>query len=359
MKKTLALIMSLTLAASAFAGCTSNKQEQTPASSAPAASEAASQAASEPAAAEGGVKTGFAVISSIQNSKDAAEQDGLAQMDSTIAAVIVDADGKILDCVIDQTQTKVNFSNQGKITTDLNTVFKTKAELGAEYGMAKASAIGKEWNEQAAAFSDYVVGKTVEEVKGIAVTAEGKPSAEDLAASVTVSIGDFTAAVEKAVNNAQAMGANAGDTLGLGVITNIKKSKDAGEEDGLAQAYSYYTASTFGADGKITSCIIDGSQTNVNFSKEGKITSDLKAEHKTKNELGADYGMAKASSIGKEWNEQAKALADYVTGKTVEEVKGVSVNEKGAPADAELSASVTISIGDYIAVIEKAAMSAK
>ena len=32
----------------------------------------------------------------------------------------------------------------------------------------------------------------------------------------------------------------------------------------------------------------------------------------SKNELGGGYGMGKASSIGKEWNEQAAALADYV-----------------------------------------------
>ena len=31
------------------------------------------------------------------------------------------------------------------------------------------SGIGKEWNEQANAFAEYIVGKTVDEVKGIAV----------------------------------------------------------------------------------------------------------------------------------------------------------------------------------------------
>jgi hypothetical protein len=66
----------------------------------------------------------------------------------------------------------------------------------------------------------------------------------------------------------------------------------------------------------ITSCIIDASQTNINFSKEGKITSDINAEFQTKNELGDAYGMKKASSIGKEWNEQANAFAQYVVGKT-------------------------------------------
>lgn len=138
------------------------------------------------------------------------------------------------------------------------------------------------------------------------------------------------------------------------LYTTISKSKDAGDEDGLAQAYSSYSATTFSADGKITSSIIDASQSNVNFSKEGKVTSDLKAELKTKYELGAGYGMAKVSTIKKEWFEQADAFAKYVAGKTVAEVKGIAINEKGAPTDSELAGSVTVSIGDYITVIEKA-----
>ena len=100
-------------------------------------------------------------------------------------------------------------------------------------------------------------------------------------------------------------------------------------------------------------------ETNVNFSKAGKITSDLKAELKTKDELGAAYGMKKASKIGKDWNEEAAAFAKYVVGKTVAEVKGVAVNEKGEPTDKELTASVTISVGDFTKVIDKAVANAK
>ena len=54
-----------------------------------------------------------------------------------------------------------------------------------------------EWNEQAASFAAYVTGKTVDEVTGIAVS-EGKPADADLAASVTISIGDFQGLIAKA-----------------------------------------------------------------------------------------------------------------------------------------------------------------
>lgn len=354
MKKIISLVMSSVLAVSLLAGCGSSSETSNSTNSAAPTSAAASSEANGDA-----VKTGLAVMSSIAKSKDAENEDGLAQVDSTIVAVTVDKDGKIVKCAIDAAQTKINFSAAGKITTDLNTEFKSKQQLKTEYGMNKASKIGKEWNEQADAFANYVVGKTVDEVKGIAVNAEGVPSDKELSATVSIHIADFTAAIEKAVNNAKDLGAKAGDKLGLGVTTNISKSADAGEKDGVAQAYSNYSATTFDADGKVTSCIIDASQSDVNFSKTGKITSDLKAPLRTKIELGADYGLVKASKIKKEWFEQTEALAKYAVGKTIDEIKGIAVNEEGVPSEAELTSSVTIHIGDYQTVIEKAAATAK
>ncbi len=335
MKKIIALILTLAISIVILAGCGAGS------------------------AAGGAVKTGLGVVSSIAKSTDVtAEKEGLAQIDSTIAAVTVDKDGKIVKCEIDAAQTKINFSAEGKITTALDTAYETKQELGDDYGMRKASGIMKEWNEQADAFAAYVVGKTLAQVKGIAV-AEGVPTASDLTSSVTVHISDFTAAIEKAVNNAQDLGAKAGDKLGLGVVTTINKSTDAtAEKEGLAQAYSMYTASTFAADGKITSSVIDGSQSNVNFSTEGKVTSDLAAELKTKNELGDAYGMRKASGIKKEWNEQAAAFAKYVVGKTAAQVSGIAVKE-GVPTDSELTSSVTVHVTDFMTIIEKASTNAR
>jgi hypothetical protein len=355
MKKALAAFLAAAITAVSFAGCGTT----TTASSAAASQPAVSSQAAESTPASGTWKTGLAVITSIGSSTDVKDGKGLAEADSTVVAVAVDQDGKIAKCLIDAVQTKVQFSDAGKILTPLDTVVKSKQELGAEYGLGKASGIKKEWNEQADAFASYVVGKTADEVKGIAVNSEGKATDKELTASVTIHVGDFIAAVEKAVANATDNGAKADDKLGLGIETSISGSKDAGTEDGLAQAYSYYTVTTTGADGKITSCIIDASQTNVNFSKAGKITSDLKAEQKTKNELGDAYGMKKASKIGKEWNEEAAAFAKYVVGKTLDEVKGIAVDSEGKATDKELTASVTVHVGDFIKVIDKAVSGAK
>ena len=155
------------------------------------------------------------------------------------------------------------------------------------------------------------------------------------------------------------MGADAADKLGLGISTSIGKSKDAADEDGLIEASSSYVATTFDASGKITSCIVEGSNSDVKFTAKGKITSDLNAAPPTKRELGSSYGMAKASSIKKEWFEQADALGKYVVGKTADEVKGIAINDKGGATDAELASSVTISISGYIDIIQKSAANAK
>lgn len=308
---------------------------------------------------EGTLKTGLAILSDVSKSKDAGEEDGQAQANITIAAVTVDEAGKIVSCVIDTAQVKVGFDKEGKLLTDLAAEFPTKQELGDDYGMKKASSIGKEWFEQADAFAAYVVGKTAEEVSGIAVTESGAAADADLAANCTLSIGGFQAIVVKAVNNAVEAGASIGDKLGLGAVTSIGKSKDAAADaEGLAQAYTTVTAVTTNAEGKITSCVIDAVQANVNFDAAGKVTTDFAAEIKTKNELGDGYGMKKASSIGKEWYEQAAAYAAYVVGKTADEVNGIALTE-GAPADADLAASVTVHVTDFNSVITKAVNSAE
>jgi len=297
----------------------------------------------------------LAVISSVEKSKDAGEKDGLAQTDSVIVAVTVDKDGKIVQTIIDTAQTKIEFSKEGKIIPDLNTVFKSKQELKEEYGMGKASSIEKEWYEQANALAEYVKGKTVEEVKAIAVDETGVTTEADLVSSVTIKINPYKEAIEKAVANAENLGADASDKLGLGVITTIAKSKDAtADAEGLAQAYSTYTVATFDADGKVTSSIIDASQANVKFDNTGKITTDLAVAPLTKVELGEDYGMKKASAIGKEWYEQADAFADYVVGKTVEEIKGIAVDESGHATEEDLVSSVTVGIVDLKTIFEKA-----
>ena len=67
--------------------------------------------------------------------------------------------------------------------------------------MKKASAIGKEWNEQADAFAEFIKGKTADEVKGMKVSADGLTE-EELKSSVTVHVTDFIKLAEASVKKA-------------------------------------------------------------------------------------------------------------------------------------------------------------
>lgn len=357
MKKQISMFMAAVLAAGTIAGCSAKQEAPAETTTQPPVQTETNEGNASTDTAEG-LRTGMAVISSMESSKNAGEKDGNAQVDSVVAAVVLDTDGKIVSCVLDTAQSKMGFTAEGKVV--MTDEFKTKKELGDAYGMKAASAIGKEWHEQAAAMEEYVVGKTVEEVKGIAVDEDTKTTEADLAAGVTMKIGSYIEAIEAAAKNAAVLGTQAGDKLGIGVMTNMEKSKDAtAEKDGQCQAYSTYVATTVGADGKITASIIDCTQGTVTFDAAGTITSDLTAGVKTKKELGDAYGMKAASGIGKEWFEQAAAMEAYVIGKTADEVAGIAVDEDTKTTDADLAAGVTISIGDFQAAIAKAAANAK
>lgn len=305
------------------------------------------------------VKTGIGVVFSNANSKNPADaNDGVIDTQAYVAAVTVDKDGKIVKCVIDSMQSRFTFTADSEIKTAADTVFKTKNELGDEYNMRRVSSIEKEWNEQAAAFAAYSVGKTAEQITNIAVS-EGVATDADLKASVTVRIGTFQAAVVKAVNNAVDLGAQAGDKLGIGIDGKATQTIQVAADDkpATAVAYNYYTALTVDASGKVTSCIIDASQAKFTV-EDGEIATDIKAEIKTKNELGAEYNMKRVSKIEKEWNEQAAAFASYATGKTLAEIKGISLTE-GKPSGADLTSSVTVTVTGFISVIDKAVTTAK
>lgn len=358
MKKIVSLVLVLTMSLFAFSGCAKGEEQSEEQSN--NQNPVLEEPKTEESSAGDTVKTGLAVITSVEKSKDAtADAEGFGQSDSVAVAVTVDKDGKVVKAAIDTAQTKINFSTEGKVTSDLTAVYKSKQELKEEYGIKGASTLSKEWYEQANSLADYFVGKTADEIKAIPTDDAGVPTDADLVSSVTIKINDYKEAVEKAIANAQDMGATADDKLGLGINTTIDKSKDAAADaEGQTQAYSIYTAATFDADGKITSNVIDASQATVKFDAAGKISTDLTAPVKTKVELGDEYGMRGASKIGKEWFEQAASFSEYVLGKTSEEVAAIAV-DGGKATDADLVSSVTVGIDEFQLVIEKAAATAK
>jgi hypothetical protein len=306
--------------------------------------------------AENAMMTGLSVSTSVSDSISAtADKTGAAKFDVTVVAVLVDQKGVIVSCLIDSVPATVSFNNSGTITSDLSAAVPTKGELGLDYGMVPGVNATATWADQVAALCRYAEGKTVAELKNGAIDESGKaPAGSDLASSATIYLGGFVAGIEKAVANAQYLGAETGDTLKLSIQSKISDSVSAGEKAGTAQLDTDIAVLTARGD-VISSCIIDSVQAKITFDASGKITTDLSKPLLTKNELGENYGMAARGSAIAEWNVQAAAFAQYVTGKTAAEVAGISVNEGTKPSEGtDLSASVTIAIGGFQALIAKA-----
>lgn len=159
----------------------------------------------EPKEAE--YKLGMGVVVNMDSSAA-----GNAQVDATVAAVVTGADGKIVSCRLDVAQNKMNVTD-GAVDTAQS--FKTKMELGDDYGMASSpyspdnNGDGKvlEWYEQSAAFSKYVVGKTAVEVEDMKTKEVNghQISADDalLSAGCTIQITSICAVMAQAANDAR------------------------------------------------------------------------------------------------------------------------------------------------------------
>lgn len=354
MKKFVIITTILATTMTFMAGCDKKEEPSASATPTPAATEETSELPAEPAIEpvyptpqteaiepEGSVRTGLGISSSISGSTE-----GKAQLYSYIAALTVDSNDTIVDCKIDALQANVNIDENG-VVEKLDNI-QTKVELGDAYGMKTASSIGKEWGEQATAFANYAIGKTVEEVKGMKTYAKDEnhpvvPEEADLVSSVTIDVSHMMEAIDKASKNltepAEAEGLV---RVGLGLVANSTKSKDAEDGKGVAEINSPVAVVAIDSTGKTVNAILDAIQVKIEFDDKGEIISDLNMAAPTKNELGDDYGMRESSSIDKEWYEQARAFADSMAGEEV-----------------DLATSVTVTTDAYEQAFSKAITSAK
>lgn len=152
---------------------------------------------------------------------------------------------------------------------------------------------------------------------------------------------------------------------GLGSVTTVANTAATADKAGAVSVNTTMCAVEVDDEGKIVSISFDVVQSKGTFDAAGALTCDAAIEPQTKVELKEGYGMAKASSIGKEWYEQIAALEAWCVGKTVDEVLGMPTYDKGdghhtcVPDDADLKTGCTIDVGDELAALAKAAAAAK
>ena len=132
-----------------------------------------------------------------QSTKDAVEEaNGQNQVETTIVAAAVDADGKVVVAASDCVQVKFTFDAAGVSTYDATKAVQSKRELGANYGMVAYGGAAKEWFEQADAFNALCVGKTAAEIVAFCA-ADNYGTDEVKAAGCTVLVNGFTKAADK------------------------------------------------------------------------------------------------------------------------------------------------------------------
>ena len=336
MKKTIALILALCLTL-ALVAC-GEKQPEAP--------------------QEAEYKLGMGIVLNMDSSK--AEN---AQVDATVAAVVLDAEGKIVSCRIDVAQNKMKVVGGA---VDTAATFKTKMELGSAYGMAgkvdnNGDGVMLEWDAQAKAFEEYVVGKTAAEVEAIQTQeAGGHLIAVDetlLKAGCSMQITDFIAAVAKACKDEQGQSFKTAATFTLGVAAATvadESTAAAADKDGEVKMYTDFAAAVI-ADGKILAAITDAVQPKIAINTLGDIVST--SFQATKRELKEGYNMATYGASmdnngdGKvlEWYVQADAFVKHVVGMTGAEVNAMAAKtlDNGyviSADDALLTAGCTIQI---------------
>lgn len=128
--------------------------------------------------------------------------------------------------------------------------------------------------------------------------------------------------------------------------------------EGIAQADVHVAAVTLNEDGTIADVEIDAVQVKANFDSAGVITTDLASTFESKADLKEGYNMKDSSSIGKEWYEQADAFEMWCTGKTVEDIKAMGLDESGKPTDTELLTGCTIVVSELQAAVVDACTNA-
>ncbi len=171
----------------AKAGCTISV-----ASFVKALEEAVANAADSKAVAEN--KLNLAIVTSVSGTDAEEDVAGKVEINSTIVAAVVDAEGKVVASKTDCAQAAIEFDTEGATEAEAGD-FKTKGEKGTEYGMSKIGV--KEWNEQAAAFDATIAGKSASEFA--ALMGEDTKATGDLAkAGCTIYVGDMIKAAEKA-----------------------------------------------------------------------------------------------------------------------------------------------------------------
>ncbi len=265
MKKHLALLMTLLLAASALAGCGA-KQAETPAPT--------------PAPAETTTETAKWADGMYYAQGDT--YDAKTGWKSTVLLEV--KDGKIVS------------ANWNGISNKIGVDKKTASQTG-KYPMVEKGGAKAPWHEQAAEMEKFLIEK--QDPKAITVNAEGKT---DAVSSVTMAVGDFALLADKAL------------TAGPATAGTYK--------DGTYHAEGKDFDAKTGWKGTMDIVIANGNIISVFWSGVDKDGNDKKTAS-----IEGKYPMVEKGGAKAPWHEQAAAAEGFLLEKQAAD--GIAVNAEG------------------------------
>ena len=274
------------------------------------------------------------------SAKDVTDGKGSAEVVTTYAAVVVDAEGVIKYVHFDTAQNKAAIDGEGKVTI---TAADTKREKGEAYGMGKRAEKG-EWDVQVAHFENYLIGKNIADVLAMELDEKNHSVDADVLSGCTIYVNEFLAALDKANQNlvevTGAVHAYAGSDTTV-------SSKDVTDGTGSAEVVTTFGLVLADAEDKVVFASFDTAQNKAAIDGEGKVTI---AANSTKKELGENYGMSKYANTT-EWDKQINHLESTMTGKTVAEFTGAALDDAGKSLDADVLSGCTVHISEFVEVV--------
>ena len=276
MKRTIALVLVLTLSLFCFAACKKDKGND-----------------------EKTYSVAIATDSAVKNGK----------VTNTALVLVIDADNKIAAARFECAEVTAALNEDGTIK-EVATV-DTKVEQGDSYGggsAEKPAMPAGSWAKQTKAYEDAIVGKTADEVANL-------DAALHAGCTMKNTVPTFKALVAKAFASTTKVTFKTTEaiTTGIAIDTSVKNSK------GKA-AVSSDIAGVVMAGGKVAACMLDSVEQTFAVA-DGALVADALAV--SKNDQGDSYGGGSAEKPAMpagSWAKQAQAFANSAVGKTVAEL---------------------------------------
>ena len=226
--------------------------------------------------------------------------------DQTVAAIVTDANGKIVLCRVDCVSYTASFTN-GALDTAAPT---SKVTIGDNYKMPSGT-----WAAQTAHLESFVVGKTQSEVAAIALNG-GKLTDADISTKCTFDVSDLLKAIDNAFKSEHKVSfKSAAESFTAGL--NVKATVSAVDGDATGANLVVDYAAAVLADGAVVASILDC--TDITFKKITDGTAESVEFAGTKRVQGDAYKMNSGA-----WYVQADAYAASANGKTAADIDGLA-----------------------------------